>query len=148
MRLTEEQLRNVIKETIEETLFGLSMGNFARNGHLHVNSKSPNPVIQAAWKIGWELEKEDEENIEGEYEARIMDGAFNDIEPDRGDIEGIKHPKVSWPMLIAMLNKQFRGQGLSVRGSNYHTGYEGLGGKETDRPGVQYVKGIITVTRQ
>lgn len=147
MRLTEEQLRNVIKETIEEAMFGFSFGNFVKNGHFPLNSKSSNPIIRAAWKIGWELEKADEANVEGEYDARIMDGAFNDVEPDRGNIEDVKHPKVSWPMLIALLNKEFRRQGLFVRGSNYHEGYEDFRG-ETDTPGVEFKKGTITVTRQ
>lgn len=145
MKLTEGQLRDIIKETIEEALFGLSMGNLIKNGHLRMNSNSDNPVIRAAWKLGWELKKEDEENIEGEYLAAIMDGSFNNVEPDR-DIEGEKHPKASWPMLIAMLNKEFRAQGLSVAGSNYHVGYEGLTGNSTDGGAKRYY-GTITVRR-
>ena len=148
MKLTESQLRQVIKETIEEALFGLSATNFGKNGHWRTSSKSQNPVIQTAYKLGWELSKPDEENIEGQYNAEIMSGMNNYVKPDDADwVEQSKYPKASWPMLIAKLNQAFRGQGLQVRGSNYHEEYEDMNGNVVDEPGVKRVLGTITVSR-
>lgn len=149
MKLNESQLRNIIKETIEESLFGLSFDNFVKNGHFHENSKSSNPVIQTAWRNGWELEKDDgdDSRVDGVYQARIMDGVFNNIEMDRNP-EGIQHPKVSWPMLIAILNKQFRGAGYIAKASNYREGFENLMGNEVPDGGARTVRGTITVLKR
>lgn len=148
MKLNENELRDIIKSTIKESLFGLSFDNFAKNGHFHENSKSSNPVIQAAWRNGWELMKDDgdESKVEGVYQARIMSGAFNNIDTDP-DPRGVKHPKVSWPMLIALLNKQFRGTGYIVKASNYREGTENLIGNEDPNGGAKTVRGTITVLR-
>ena len=152
MKITEAQLRKIVEESIKSMLseeaFGLSFGNFVKNGHLHVNSKSANPVIREAWKYGWELKKADENEIEGEYAAAIMDGVFNGVEPD-DDIRLEKHPKASWPMLIAMLNKEFRPQGYYAAGSNYRMGFEDIMGRESSDPegGAKRYYGTITIRK-
>lgn len=155
MKITEEQLRSIIRESlvklcenenIEEGLFGLSLDNRLKNGHWREDLKAKNPVINTAWKYGWELSKPDE-NIEGEYQAKIMSGQFNNIEPDR-NLEGVSHPKASWPMLIAMLNKELRPQGYTVSGANYRETREDLMGNETnDGYGARGVRGTIIVRK-
>ena len=125
MRLTEQQLTNIIKETIKESLFGLSFDNFARNGHFHEESRSQNPVIQLAWRNGWELSKVDEQSIEGQYDAKMMSGAFNNVEADENP-ESMRHPKLKWETLIAVLNKELRPQGYMVVGTVHSYGNEGL----------------------
>ena len=147
MVITEQQLRDIISETIKESLFGYSFHNLAKNGHARVDSKSNNPIIRKAWRLGWELSKEDEGNIYGEYTARIMNGYANNVEPDEGNIDDVKYPKASWPMLIAKLNQEFRPQGYFIKGSKYHRGYENLMGKETTDGGAEFISGIITVER-
>lgn len=149
MKVNESKLRDIIKETIKESLFGLSFDNFAKNGHFHENSRSNNPVIQTAWRNGWELVKDDgdESRVDGIYQAKIMSGAFNDIETD-SDPSAVKHPKVSWPMLIAILNKQFRGAGYIAKASNYREGFENLMGNEVPDGGARTVRGTITVLKR
>lgn len=154
MKLNEEQLRDIVKETIAEALtneelFGLSFSNFAKNGHFHVNSKSKNPVIQTAWRNGWELEKDDndESRIDGVYQAKIMDGTFNNYEPDQYPYDE-KYPKVSWPMLIAILNKQFRAAGYVVKASNYRESFEDLFGRENNKGGARAIRGTVTVIKK
>ena len=147
MKVDESKLRDTVREIIRESLLGLSFDNFAKNGHFREESKSKNPVIQTAWRNGWELEKDDanEAAIDGVYQARIMDGAFNNWEPDEYPYDS-KHPKVSWPMLIAILNKQFRAAGYFVKGSNFRRTCRDLWDRETDE-GVKGLAGTITVVK-
>ena len=155
MKITEQQLRNIIKESliklcesgeIDESFLGLSLDNRVKNGHWREELNGKNPVINTAWKYGWGLRKADE-NIEGEYEAEIMDGFANNVEPDRS-IEGVKHPKASWPMLIAMLNKELRPQGYVVSGANYRQAKINLSGNETnDGYGANTYRGTIIVRK-
>lgn len=158
MKITEKQLRKIIRESliklaeqsdIEEGFLGLSADNFIRNGHFRENLHTKNPVINTAWRYGWELSKPDNE-IEGDYEATIMSGVFNDVRPDNNaDIENVKHPKASWPMLIAMLNKELRPQGYVVSGSNYRQAFVNLSGEESNNPydGTASYRGTITVRK-
>lgn len=155
MKITEQQLRDIIRESliklsenenIEEGLFGLSLGNRIKNGHWKEELNGKNPVINTAWRYGWELSKPDE-NIEGEYDAKVMSGQFNNVEMDRS-VDGVSHPKASWPMLIAMLNKELRPQGYVVSGANYREGKEDLMGNETnDGYGARTVRGTIIVRK-
>ena len=155
MKITEQQLRNIVKESliklcesgeIDESFLGLSLDNRVKNGHWREELNGKNPVINTAWKYGWELRKADG-NIEGEYEAEIMDGFANNVEPDRS-IEGVKHPKASWPMLIAMLNKELRPQGYVVSGANYRQAKVNLSGNETnDGYGANTYRGTIIVRK-
>ena len=146
MKINESQLREIIRETIEESLWGLSLDNRIKNGHWHENSKSPNKIIQAAWKLGWELTKKDgnEAALDGVYDAKVMSGQFNNIELDRS-INGVKHPKASWPILIKELRREFGPMGYFVNASNYHNGYENLFGKEVNDGGAKMIYGTITV---
>lgn len=158
MKIGEKELRQIIRESIikyveqsniNEDFAGLSAHNFIKNGHFRTSSRSQNPVIQAAYKNGWELSKEDENVIEGEYTAKIMQGVFSNVDTDRAP-EEVKNPKVSWPMLIALLNKEFRGQGYEVAGSNYRVGFEDLMGNEHSDPyggGAKRYYGTITVRK-
>ena len=156
MKITEEQLRQIVRESleklceeenIEEGFMGLSLDNRIKNGHWHENPKSKNPVIRTAYVNGWELTKPDEENIEGEYEARIMSGQFNNVDIDRS-IKGVAHPKASWPMLIAMLNKELRPQGYTASGANYREARLDLMDRETtDGYGAKTYMGTIIVRK-
>lgn len=154
MKITEQQLRDIVRESllnlyeseVDESLFGLSLDNRVKNGRWRENLNSKNPVISTAYKYGWELSKPDE-NIDGEYDAKIMSGFANNVEPDRS-IEGVAHPKASWPMLIAMLNKELRPQGYVVSGANYRESREDLMGNETnDGYGARGVRGTIIVRK-
>lgn len=156
MKITEEQLRNIIRESleklceegnIEEGFLGLSLDNRVKNGRWRENPNGKNPVIRTAYVNGWELFKPDEENIEGEYEAKIMSGFANNVEPDKS-IEGVKHPKASWPMLIAMLNKELRPHGYTVSGANYRESRLDLNDNETnDGYGAKTYMGTIIVRK-
>lgn len=165
MRITEQQIRDIVKETLneinrrsannntyrnglQEGFRGLSLDNFVKNGHFHESSKSRNPVIQTAWRNGWELTKADgnENAIEGEYDAKIMNGVFNNYRPDK-DPSNKKHPKVSWPMLVAILNKQFRATGYRAMASNYRESYEDLMGREDTEGGAGMIYGTITIVK-
>jgi len=155
MKITEQQLRDIVRESliklcenenIAEGLFGLSLDNRIKNGHWREELNGKNPVINTAWKFGWELSKPDE-NIEGEYDAKVMNGQWNNVDVDRS-IEGVAHPKASWPMLIAMLNKELHPQGYVVSGANYHSGKEDLMGNEThDGYGANFIRGTIIVRK-
>lgn len=152
MKLSEQQLRDIVKKSLKEAFLGLSFDNFAKNGHFHEKSRSANPVVQTAWRYGWELEKKDADDtvIEGEYEAKIMVGQFGYTEPDE-NIKNQAHPKASWPMLIAMLNKELRPEGFVVSGANYRVSYEDMQGKEhTDWQGggVRRYFGTIIVRKK
>ena len=165
MRITEQQIRDIVKETLneinrrsannntyrnglQEGFRGLSLDNFVKNGHFHENSKSRNPVIQTAWRNGRALTKADgnENAIEGEYDAKIMNGVFNNYRPDK-DPSNKKHPKVSWPMLVAILNKQFRATGYRAMASNYRESYEDLMGREDAEGGAGMIYGTITIVK-
>ena len=134
MKITEEQLRNIIRESleklceegnIEEGFLGLSLDNRVKNGRWRENPNGKNPVIRTAYVNGWELFKPDEENI-----------------------EGVKHPKASWPMLIAMLNKELRPHGYTVSGANYRESRLDLNDNETnDGYGAKTYMGTIIVRK-
>lgn len=155
MKITEQQLRNIVRESLvqlyesgelDESLFGFSLDNRVKNGHWREELNGKNPVINTAWKLGWELSKGDG-NIEGEYDAKIMSGFANNVTQDKS-IEGVSHPKASWPMLIAMLNKELRPQGYVVSGANYRESREDLMGNETnDGYGARGIRGTIIVRK-
>lgn len=143
--MMKQSFAKKVEKMVKESLMGLSFDNFIRNGHFHINSRSKNPVIRTAWKYGWELNKEDANNIEGEYQAKIMSGVFNDIKPDT-DINTAEHPKASWPMLIAMLNKDMRPMGYVVSGTDYRVSRETISGEESSE-GKEMVYGTIIVRK-
>ena len=69
MRITEQQIRDIVKETLneinrrsannntyrnglQEGFRGLSLDNFVKNGHFHENSKSRNPGYRPLGETG------------------------------------------------------------------------------------------------
>ena len=168
MKITEEQLRKIIRESleklceegnIEEGLFGLSLDNRVKNGHWREKINTKNIVVDTAYSLGWELKKyaghQGEvfpgdigyEDPRGKYMAKIMSGYANNVEPDT-NIEGVSHPKASWPMLIAMLNKELRPQGYTASGANYREARLDINDNETnDGYGAKTYMGTIIVRK-
>ena len=134
MKLTEQQLRNIISEAIAEGL-----GDFVSKGTFRTNSGSENKVVELGFQNGWRLSKVDgnENSLEGVYQAKIMSGVGGNL---RG---GTKE----WPMLIAVLNRELYKDRLSARGSNFQQGFEDLMGRPSDG-GAPTMSGTITIARR
>jgi hypothetical protein len=113
--ISEAQLCRIINNVINE-----GFDNFVRTGRWREEAKSTNPVVRTAYKRGWDVEPQNgDDSIEGYYTARLSVGVFGDTRTDNvGD--GYKHPKDSWPMLIANLNKILNPHGYAVKGGKYH----------------------------
>lgn len=137
MKLTEQQLRNIIREAIEEGL-GQRFRNFVDKGTMRLNSGSQNKVVELGFQNGWKLEKidGDENSLDGNYQAKIMSGVGGNV---RG---GTKE----WAMLIAKLRRDLYNDGLTAKGSNFKAGFENLMGRPSDG-GAPTMSGIITVSR-
>ena len=138
MKLTEQQLRNIISEAIVEGL-GQRFSNFVSKGTFRTNSGSENKVVELGFQNGWRLSKIDgnENSLEGVYQAKIMSGVGGNL---RGG-------KKEWPMLIAVLNRELYKDGLSARGSNFQQGFEDLMGRPSDG-GAPTMSGTITIARR
>lgn len=118
--ISEAQLRKVISNVLNE-----GFDNFVRTGRWREEAKSTNPVVRAAYKRGWDIEPQhSDESIEGYYTARLSVGVFGDTRTDRAG-DNLSHPKDSWPMLIANLNKILNPQGYAVKGGKYHIEHKG-----------------------
>ena len=176
MKITEKQLRKIIRESLmqiyEESLNedfrflgrGYSLDNRLKNGHWHTESSDNNLVVAAAYKLGWNLEKETDKfhtfsflknkeeeqehsKIEGVYSAEIMDGYGNNVTPDK-DITGIEHPKAMWGILIRELNRILMPKGYLATGTNNRRERVDLMGKPTnDDSGAETERGTIIVRK-
>lgn len=148
MKITESQLKKIIRETIEESVFGLSLDNRVKNGRWREESRSDNDAVKIAYRNGWVLTKKSPEpGVEGIYDAEIMSGFANNYKPDANPSNEI-HPKVSWPMLVAILNKELRPSGFTVAASKYRETNVDLMGNETgDGSGAGTMRGTIKISR-